>query len=107
MCPYEETAATKADSNNQNRSEIPRLRVPALRAEGKARDTPFGMTALDWDAPTKANPEARERRPPALHVVQGKKAAATTAEARLGPLRLANPDQRKTTTANAYLVPRY
>ena len=26
--------------------EIPRLRVPALRAKPKARDTPLGMTAL-------------------------------------------------------------
>ena len=28
-----------------NRREIPRLRVPALRAKPKARDTPLGMTA--------------------------------------------------------------
>jgi carboxypeptidase family protein len=29
-----------------SRREIPRLRVPALRAKEKARDTPLGMTAL-------------------------------------------------------------
>ncbi len=29
-----------------NPREIPRLRVPALRAKAKARDTPLGMTAL-------------------------------------------------------------
>jgi hypothetical protein len=29
-----------------HRREIPRLRVPALRAEPKTRDTPLGMTAL-------------------------------------------------------------
>jgi hypothetical protein len=34
-----------------HRREIPRLRVPALRAEAKARDTPLGMTAQKGKAP--------------------------------------------------------
>jgi hypothetical protein len=46
-------------------------------------------------APTKANP--RERCPPALHVVQGKKAAATTAKPEKGHDRKARTWYRGTT----------
>jgi nucleoside triphosphate pyrophosphatase len=50
---------TRDGITRQNRREIPRLRVPALRAKQKARDTPLGMTAR---VKAKAKPTADERR---------------------------------------------
>ena len=41
-CPYETVMADVTGSEDPR--EIPRLRVPALRAKAKARDTPLGMT---------------------------------------------------------------
>ena len=57
--PYSAPRFWVSVSTGLNRREIPRLRVPALRAKAKARDTPLGMTRDEprgrWRASSQAS----------------------------------------------------